>query len=376
MTPTTTVRLPKLDQDMTEGHVLEWLVEDGAEVAAGAPICVIETDKVSTELVAEGPGIVRIVIEAGQTAPIGAVLAVVGEDQPEGSLLTKDELGMERDQIAAPEQVDNLEATAAPLTRHVVAAREGDVSVVLPVNRQGWVRPHTVSPRWRRGPGSAVSANASMPTASAVPAMETVRPQEIGHALEQSRAVQQFAIRVLVPAERLRAVVTGAHARGLDHVSLTHVLVKAAAATLREQPALNVHYDDARCPLDEISINLLLADSEPALSPCIRNADRLSLAETADQARALKQHEQTEVSYAESVTPGSITLSNLGVFGIDEFTPRLTPPQVAVLGIGRVDETQHFWATLVVDPRAVTDAQAARWLAVFKQFCSEPALIL
>ena len=206
MSTATTVRLPKLDQDMTEGHILEWLVQDGAEVDAGAPICVIETDKVSTELVAEGSGVVHIVVEAGQTAPIGAVLAVVGGEGGMGSPPERGELDRTRDEVAGPEPVGNparvaFPEGAAPHARAapppvetVVVTRESDVSITLPVNRRGWARPHAVSPRRRIGDGSAQPVGASTPPASGAPAMELASSIDVMQGPAHGAVVEQFPV--------------------------------------------------------------------------------------------------------------------------------------------------------------------------------------
>lgn len=367
------IRLPKLDQDMVEGHVLEWLVEDGAEVQEGDPVVVIETDKVATELVAEGSGIVRIVVHAGQSAPVGGELGTIGGDAGRAASPQTGSDGAAAATTGKPE----VSPAAAP------CVPPGAATLRLPLDRNSWQRPHALSPRRRAalgGDGAMTGVGVAAETvATSVTTVSQPTPTQraLIETVTRSWAVPQFASRTLVPAAAIVNLVQAFRDRDGGRISVTHVLLKLMAGACREEPALNAHYvDGRRLRLDSLDINVLVEAGDDLYNPCVSGVAEKPLVRIADETRALIERARGHALTREDLRPGSMTLSNLGMYDIDDFTPLLYPPQVGILGVGRVNESVAFVATLVVDHRAVNGAQAARWLARFKGLCADPARLL
>lgn len=376
-----TIRLPKLDQDMTEGHLLEWLVAPGDRVVKQQPVAVIETDKVSTELTSSIDGVVvSIFVAAGVNAPVGAELAEIasaGDARPdEHAERSPGDRDVEAERPGhAPPGVASPSIAPLPFgqpARGAGSERLASTNAVrLPLERN-WARPHRLTPRTRY-----------LDTASTAPALELgppLRPAQraIVDAVERSWQVPQFSARAQISAERLLEVLAALRLSYGPGISLTHLLLKLAAEACREVPELNAHYEGGqRILLESVDVNLLVAVGDDLLNPRVEDVCRKSLREVAAETAAVVEACRGRTVKREELTPGSFTISNLGMYELDDFTPLLFPPQVAILGIGRVTgEPASFHTTLVVDHRAVNGVHAARYLGRFRSLCEEPLQLL
>jgi pyruvate dehydrogenase E2 component (dihydrolipoamide acetyltransferase) len=374
---TETIRLPKLDQDMTEGHLLEWLVEIGDHVVKDQPVAVIETDKVSTELTSSIDGVVTsIFVAAGANAPVGAKLAEIRT----GSGASTDEVGLSTSSdpdVAADETRDapapapassSADARSSVTSIGASGPTAGADDVRLPLDRD-WPRPHSLTPRRR--------SRDAPPGLEAFPLLALARRAGI-ETTEASGQVLPFAARAQISAVRLLEVLAALKLSYGSEFSLTHLLVKLAAQACRDVPEVNGYYDgNQRVLLESVDVNLLVAAGDDLLSPRVEDVCRKSIRDLANETTAAVEACRNQTVSQEDLRLGSFTISNLGMYGLDDFTPLVVPPQLAILGIGRVmGEPARFHSTLVVDYRAVNGVNAARYLGRFRSLCEEPLQLL
>jgi pyruvate/2-oxoglutarate dehydrogenase complex dihydrolipoamide acyltransferase (E2) component len=199
-------------------------------------------------------------------------------------------------------------------------------------------------------------------------------------AREMALAWQQPRVAIGVEVQ-MRAALALLEAHGVDgaRLSPTHAVLRSVALTLREYPRLNATVsDEAVEPASEVNIGLAVSLDEGVIVPVIRDADRKSVTELATEAAALAQAAREGSLRGTALRDGTFTVSTLGATGIDWFTPILNPPQVAILGVGRVDDrviarggtpvvAPTMVLTLVFDHRAVDGHPAALFLAAVRE---------
>jgi pyruvate dehydrogenase E2 component (dihydrolipoamide acetyltransferase) len=417
--------LPKMGMTMTEGTLAQWLVPDGAPVEKGQPIFRMLTEKINTEVEAEASGVLRHLVPEDSTVPAGAVV---------GCILAQDE------ELPA-ELVEMAASAAAPAAAAPAAAASGAGRGVPPARETGeFVR---ASPLARRlaeeagidlsqvegtGPGGrilqedverAIAARPEAPAPAMPPAGRTIAFKGVRRTIAQRmheslQTMAQLTITMEVDvteagrmcqelSERWQAEPGGS---GGVSVTYTHAIVKAAALALAEHPRLNSTLEgDIIRLLDEVNVGLAVSLDEGLIVPVVREADRKPLRQIAIEARELSEKARQGTLTVDEVTGGTFTLTTLGMYDVDVFTPIVNPPQCAILGVGRVKEVPAFLArggqtaarpgesasggegdqvvrrsvlnlSLSFDHRVVDGAPAAEFLRRVKHYLEHPDLLL
>jgi pyruvate dehydrogenase E2 component (dihydrolipoamide acetyltransferase) len=413
----TIVVLPKMGMTMTEGTLAQWLVPDGARVEKGQPIFRMLTEKINTEVEAETYGVLRHLVSEDTTVPAGAVV---------GCILAQDE-------ELPPELAEMAAAAVAPAPAAAAPApvASGAGAGPLPAREGGeFVR---ASPLARRlaeeagidlsqvegtGPGGrilqedverAIAARREVPVAPApaAPAAGRTVPfkgvrRTIGQRMHESlQTMAQLTITMEVDvteagrmcqelSERWRSGLPAGQAGpdGGVSVTYTHAIVKAAALALAEHPRLNSTLEgDVIRLLDEVNVGVAVSLDEGLIVPVVRQADRKPLRQIAVEARELSEKARQGTLTVDEVTGGTFTVTTLGMYDVDVFTPIVNPPQCAILGVGRVKEVPAFEGDRVVrrsvlslslsfDHRVVDGAPAAEFLRRVKHYLEHPELLL
>ncbi|MBK7916879.1 MAG: 2-oxo acid dehydrogenase subunit E2 [Chloroflexi bacterium] len=376
------VIMPKFSMTQEEGRVMAWLVAEGDIVEKGDPLLEVETDKVTMEVEAPESGVLRgVAVKEGDVAPVTAVIA----------------------HIVLPGEVWRAEPVkATPVARRVAAAagvNVGDVPAAGKVRRQdveaylGKVRATPAARRLARAQGVDLTAvNGSGPHGR-VQAKDVVSP------VVEEKAVQPVSAMRRTIAERLtRSYQTIPHItftvaadmtavtdlrRRLNErgdgatVSVTAVLVKVCAWALGRQPLVNASWRVDGIQLHEQAhIGVAVALDDGLIVPVVQNAVHLGLAAIADQVQDLTARARNGRLQPADVQGGTFTISNLGMWGVEQFTAVINPPQSAILAVGRIvkqpvvetamgDEIvirPMMKMTLSVDHRIIDGAVAARFL--------------
>ena len=440
----TAVIMPKVDMDQETGAISEWHVADGATVQQGKAILTIETNKVAIEVEAPASGILHILKSTvGEVMPIGTVIAQIlqpGEalpgapsagvapSAPAAQAAPAPEVAVTpvAKKLAADLGVD-LAAVAGSGPRGKVTTK--DVHAAARVGAPGKVNATPAAKRLAReqdmdlttlvgsGPAGRVQAGDVLEAASTrAPAAETLLPaaqpqptsgqeaDEIIPLVGMRRTIAErltasyqtiphitFTARVDMTGFNAARAELNAHAQsaGLPKISVTALLVKAVAHVLKRHPWLNSSLvgDEIRLR-KEINVGVAVALETGLIVPVVRQADRKGLAELATEVDDLALRAREGRLTPSDVGGGTFTISNLGPFGVEEFTAIINPPQAAILAVGATQleaVPQEGGAivarpimrlTLSADHRVVDGAVAARFLGDLKAVLTAPTLIL
>jgi pyruvate dehydrogenase E2 component (dihydrolipoamide acetyltransferase) len=345
----TPIRMPALAQTSDELRLTAWLKTEGEQVTEGEPLFEAETDKAELEVEATASGtLLRCLAGPGETVSTGTVVAWIGhpgEDIPQ-----------------ATDSSSRLPAT--PAARVLARERGIDLAQITGSGPGGRIE--------RRDVLAAVDG--AGPPRADDGTIDVVPPHRRAIAARLARAatVPQFTVSRTVDARPALA-----RAAGLDGVTLTHVLLQAAAAALRAMPHVNrVWLDDGPrfLRLAHCHVGLAIAADDNLIVATIPEPDRLGLEELAlTTRRAVDEGRRGRLS-AVFTAPAAMTVSNLGMFGVDRFEAIVDPDQTAILAAGRAVERPAVTAdgiaavpqldlVLTVDHRTVDGAAAARFLA-------------
>jgi pyruvate/2-oxoglutarate dehydrogenase complex dihydrolipoamide acyltransferase (E2) component len=423
------VLLPKLGLTMEYGVIEEWLVAPGTAVKPGEPLLRLATDKVDVDVEAEGTGVFHPVVEPGTELPPGTLigwLLEVGEvlpgqqatpvssaspsrlfcspnarrvarergidiaglngTGPGGRIITADVL----DSVATLSPPPPPARAASPLVRREAAAAGVDLGTVAGTGPGGKVLRADIR-------AAATGETATGETATAGPANEVIpltgmrgviaaRMHTSLHEMAQltlgTEAVMDAAV-----ALRAELKVQWQQA-GMPVPTITDLIVRAAALALREHPRLNASVRDGAIYVQpQINVGLAVALDEGLMVPVLRRADQLTLSGLAARSSRLAQAARDGSVALPDLEGGTFTVSTLGGYGIDFFTPVITPGQVAILGVGRLRDsvrweettpvrTQVLTLSLTFDHRAVDGAPAAAYLRSVVSRLSSPLTLL
>jgi pyruvate dehydrogenase E2 component (dihydrolipoyllysine-residue acetyltransferase) len=373
----TAIRMPALAQTSDELRLTAWLKTEGEQVTEGEPLFEAETDKAELEVEATTSGtLLRCLAGPGETVSIGAVVAWIGhpgEDIPQA--------GPEVPAAAAVAQPGLVPASASP----PASVSLPDSSSRLPATPAARVlaraRGIDLAQLTGSGPGGRIErrdvvavldgAGPRPPGGGTTDAVPRHR-QAIAARLSRAATVPQFTVSRTVDARPALA-----RTAGLDGVTLTHVLLQAAAAALRAMPVVNrVWLDDGPrfLRLAHCHVGLAIASDDNLIVATIPEPDRLGLEELALTTRRAVDEGRRGRLAAAFTAPAAMTLSNLGMFGVDRFEAIVDPDQTAILAVGRAVErpavtpdgiaaVPQLDLALTVDHRTVDGAAAARFLA-------------
>ena len=436
------VVMPRLSDSMEEGTILRWLVESGAEVSRGDEIVEIETDKANMTYEADASGVLEIVAYEGDTLPIGELIARIGGgDSSEGQatrragpVAAEDDSAGGAAEIVSPapparsaEATDGEGAAAPSPSMPAVGERSAEPA---PTGENGRVKASPIARRLARergvdlaaltgtGPGGRIvkadveAAEAAPTAAPAAPAAPQAVPgpvtagergggkgettveelsrtqQTIARRMAESKAtVPDFYVATEVDMaaavavrEQLKALASEEH----PAPSFNDFVVKAVALALREFPRANGAYKDGRFELYErVNVGVAVAAENALIVPTVFDADEKSLGEIALETRALAARVRAGQITPPEVSGGTFTVSNLGMFGVTEFTAIINGGQAGILTVGALRDVpvvvdgavvpgKRMTLTLVSDHRILYGADAAQVLARIRALLASP----
>jgi pyruvate dehydrogenase E2 component (dihydrolipoamide acetyltransferase) len=373
----TEIVLPQWSMGMADGTIVRWLKQEGDEVRQGEPLVEVEAAKVTSEVEAEVSGVLaRILVAEGETVPVRTPLCVIG---------AADEVRARA--AAATKPVDAATDTATPLPP--AAASQPTVQVIPAARKMAKEHGIDLSQVRGSGPGGRITVEdvqrvitATSRSAPSVPPASSTTGQVIPLtgmrgtiARRMQQSLQTSAQVTLVTEVDVSALVQlREELKQQFALTYTDLIVKAVALALKEHPRLNAWIEGEHVQLEQaIHIGVAVALDEGLIVPVVRNADRKSLQEIAQETRLLAQRAREGSLTREEITGSTFSVSNLGMYGIDAFTPIINPPEVAILGIGRMNEKfmrvsqegewrQVMTLSLTFDHGAVDGAPAAAFL--------------
>ena len=404
------VPMPKLSMTMEEGELISWVKREGDQVRAGDVIAEVNSDKVEMEVESPADGtLVRLTATEGEIVPVGAPIATLeteAEDLLGGILDTPDgtatEAGAETPpstaEAAAPAGPADSTATPAP-------APAGPTPVVPAARRRAGELGVEVAAVTGTGPNGLVRVGdvEAAATAPAAPVAQADDVEEIPlssmrrvvarRLVESMQSTPHFYLTTNVDAEDLlgfRAELNQQLAGGDEDlkVSVNDLIVKACANLLQTNPQLNVSFaGDKLLVHRRVNVGVAVAVDGGLLVPVVRDADHKSLTQVAREARELIGRARDGKLAGDDVGGGTFTVSNLGMFGIEQFTAVINPPEAAILAVGAAlpepvatDDGlavhRRMRLTLSIDHRALDGATGAAFLAQLKDSLEHPLRIV
>jgi pyruvate dehydrogenase E2 component (dihydrolipoamide acetyltransferase) len=337
---------------MLEGTVVQWFKVEGDTVTEGDPLAEIEASKTTEELAAPADGVLgRILVGPGETVPVHELLAVLdAPGEPAGAVAPSPG----RPQVAVP---------VTPRARRLASELGVDLAGVAGSGPGGRIDEEDVR------------AVAAAPVGEAVPAipLSRMRSTIASRMVSSLQSTAQLTLTTTVDVTDL--VAYRETVEGPGRPSYTDLVVKAAAVALRRHPGLNASLEGERILLwPHVNVGIATALEEGLVVPVIRDADRKSLAEITAESTDLVARARTGAISGQDISGSTFTVTSLGAHGIDAFTPIVNPPEVAILGIGRITDQpapadgaitwrKVMTLSLTVDHRVIDGAPGAEFLA-------------
>jgi len=435
--------MPKLSPTMEEGQISRWLKKEGDKVSMGEPLAEIDTDKATMEMQALANGVLlKILINEGQSAPLGQTIAVVGEPNEDiASLLSEAPAAAspKQEQQKQEEPKEEKPAAPPPPPQAKAAAASSAAQPAAPVanGRQPQAAAADsgrmiVSPLAARmaaeagidlrslqgsGPNGriikrdieeAMSHPKAAPAQPAFPrAVEPGRFQQVAASAYRDEPaseirkviakrlvtslgpVPHFFLTTEIEMDRAAEMRKGINALDPElKISVNDIVIKVAAAALRQHPEINASFQGNFVRYYEhADVGVAVAIEDGLITPVIRSADQKSLSEIAAEVRELAERARSRKLKPEEYTGASFSISNLGMFGIDEFTAVINPPEGAILAVGAMSAKpvvrdneivirQMMRVTMSCDHRVIDGATGAKFLQTFKKILENPLYLV
>ena len=413
------IEMPKLSDTMTEGTLVRWLKKEGDKVRTGDVLAEVETDKATMEMAADDEGILgKIYVPAGSKAGLGVALAVLveeGEAVPDAPTAKVP---------AAPAAAAGGGAPAAAVPRGPGAKASGGSATG---GAGGRVKASPLAKKLAAergvdlrmlagsGPGGRIvradvlGAPVGGPVAGAAKPVQTIRPVAgpddtripltgmrtiIAERLLMSKTqIPHFYLNIEVDAGPIMAlrgeINAGTEKSGGNKYTVNDFILKAVAAAAAQVPAVNASFDgDSIVQFAAVNLSVAVAVEDGLVTPVLRNADKKSLLEVSTAVKDFAARAKGKKLSPDEFAGGTITVSNLGAYGIDNFDAIINPPQAAILSIGAAKKVpvvnakgeitvgNRMWVGMSCDHRVVDGAVGATYLAALKKLLENPALML
>ena len=426
------VEMPKMSDTMEEGVLVAWMAEEGDTVSAGDVIAQVETDKATMDLEVYDDGVLlKRVIEEGDAVPIGGLIAILGKAGEDVSGLLSSYQGGDGKSSAAAADVSVAAEPAAPavpeqpmmasgdgasvpgtpvvagrikvspLARRIAKEHAIDLMTVRGSGPEGRIVKRDIEEALSKVPEVAVEQPAAvMAGAPAVAGdYESIRISQmrktISKRLSQSKyTAPHFYLTVDVEMDNVVAFrkqlneLAASQERG--KVSFNDFITKSCALALRQHPYANASYMAKEGEIrlhNAVHVAIAVAVDEGLVTPVIRNADQKGLGQIAEETRAFAKKARDKALMPADLEGSTFTTSNLGMFGIEEFTAIINPPNACILAIGAIRDTpvvkdgelvvgKRMKITLSCDHRIVDGATGAQFLNTIKGYLEDPMNLL
>jgi len=388
---------------MEAGTIVRWLKSEGDRVEKGEPLYELDTEKVTQEVEADASGVLlKILAQEGEEIEVGKRIAVIGEEGEAVSDAEAPETAREeetptateppeerasesgaRDSAADGRALDSAtgRVKASPLARRIARERSIDLSSLTGTGPEGRVVAEDVE--------RAAAAPAYAPAVAAPLEAEVVKLSSLRKTIARrlTEAWEAPAFQIATSADMTRALALRERLRE-EKVTVTDVLTKLCAVALLRHREVNAHFsgDELRI-FPSAHIGLAVATERGLLVPVLRECERKSLTQLASERGELVARAREAKLTQDDLDGGTFTISNLGMYGVEQFTAVLNPPQAAILAVGAIEERPVVEAgelavrplmsmTLTCDHRAVDGAVASEFLGTVKALLEEPGLAL
>ena len=396
----TAVILPKLDEAMLTGTIVRWVREEGNWVEKGETILEIETEKVVFEIEAEESGILsKVMVKEGDEVHVGAIIAFIlqpGEEAPEvpePAITAKGEVpaAVPAASVKVPRAPKEAKAIkASPAAKKIAKEHNIDIATIKGTGPGGRIVKEDVLRAVEESKVAAalpVQEEPGLAEEEVVP-LSSMR-KVIARRMTESFQVPHFYLAIEVDTrefgETRRQLVPLIENETGIRLTVTDLIIKMVAKALEDNPAANCAYVDGSVKFfKRIDIGLVTAVEGGLLVPVIRQANQKSLAEIAQARAELTERARDGKLSMVEMRDSTFTISNLGMFGIDQFSAVLQPPEAAILAVGRIADKAvardgkivirpMMTLTLSIDHRVLDGVIGSLFLQSLKDYIENPA---
>ena len=380
------IAVPKWGIEMVEGTITTWNKSEGDAIAKGDEVFEMESDKIVNVWDAPVAGVLRrIIAAAGDAHPVGALLGVIAAadvsdadiDQfiaEHSATKTDTEVAPAAAETAAPQQTvqtGDAYTRSSPSVRRLADELGVDLGTVTGTGRRGRITDDDVK--------AATGSDSSAPEGVQVIPLSATRKTIARRLTEAKQSIPHFYLTAEYALDGLLAHRAKLNETGSVKVSVNDLLVWSVAQALMKEPRVNVNLvNDSIHQFDAAHISVAIATDEGLYPATVRNADTLSPAEIAEATGALAEKAKTGKLTKDDISGGSFTVSNLGMFGITQFTAIINPPMGAILAMGKASQqavvregeigiATMLSVTLSCDHRVIDGAVGAQFLATLDE---------
>jgi len=405
------VRMPKLSDTMTDGVVAAWHKKVGDKVKSGDLLAEIETDKATMEFESFQDGILlHIGVEAGKSVPVNSILAILGEKGEDVSALIKEVPVAKVEAVQVKEE--KKETTKAPEVPVVVAEKKEEIRSL---NEDGRIKASPLAKKVAEDKGININSvkgsgdngriikrdidnyqpvagiasfafsGAESYTEEPVSQMRKVIARRLA---ESKFSAPHFYLTMEIDMNNAMEARKSINAVSPVKVSFNDLVIKASANALRKHPKINSSWLGDKIRYNQhVNIGVAVAVEEGLLVPVVRFADNKSISQITEEVKAFAQKAKDKKLQPSDWEGNTFTISNLGMFGIEEFTAIINPPDACILAVGGIKEVpvvkngqvvagNIMKVTLSCDHRVVDGASGAAFLQTLKQYLENPVLML
>jgi len=423
------INMPKLSDTMEEGTIVEWKKKSGDPVKTGDVLAEVESDKATFDLEADADGVLQILVEQGVPAKIGAPIARIGEGgaqaaapapapkakpkEPPAPPAVAEEPAPAQKSAPTTEVAAQAPAPAPPLERGG-SEEDGHVKASPLARRLAEEMGVDLSSIQGTGPEGRIVKEDVLAAGSARPKTERRRPQPVAERavgpdvelVEPNRMQATIARRMVEATTTIPEFQVTVEARvdlavslrqqlkesvpGAEKVTITDFLVRACALALRKFPEVNSSWIDGKFQRKRaINIGLAVAPSQGMglLVPVVHDADRKDIVQISIESRQVIERARSGRPAEGDLSGATFSISNLGMYGVDEFTAIINPPEAAILAVGAIKDVavvqdgrivpgKVMRMTLSVDHRVFYGATAAQFMAEVRRLLENPVTLL
>lgn len=415
------IRMPRLSDTMEEGNIIAWLKKVGDPVSPGDILAEVETDKATMDLESFFEGtLLHIGVQEGLVAVDGIIAVIGNKDEDVDAILAsagggaaapaakEDVVKEETSASTVPEQDEDIVAEASapatissdgdrikasPLAKSIAKENNINLSNISGSGDGGRIIKQDIEEAIKNG-GSNASSNASSATVVVPSGQDVTLPvsqmrKAIARRLGESKfTAPHFYLTVEINMERSIAARNEIKALGQHKISFNDIIIKACALALRQHPMINASWTgDTIIQHGDVNMGVAVAVSDGLLVPVINNADYKPMHVISEEVREKAGRAREKRLKPDEMQGNTFTISNLGNFGIEEFTAIINPPDSCILAVGSIMEKpivkdgqlaigNMMKVTLSCDHRVVDGASGAAFLKTVKGFLENPLLML
>lgn len=403
------IRMPRMSDTMTEGVFVKWLKKIGDTVKSGDVLAEVETDKATMELESFQEGVLlHIGVEAGQAAAIDSIIAILGKQGEDISSILANEKKSDKVATNTSSKSDSNESKpaektsdsivvndvaaidgrlkASPLAKNIAKEKGINLSAVQGSGEGGRIVKRDVE---QLSPSSKPAVSTSMVVNSGTESFSdttlTNMRKTIARRLSESKhTAPHFYLTIAIQMDKAIEARKSINAKGDVKISINDLVVKACSVALLKHPTINSSWmQDFIRTNHHVHIGVAVAIEDGLIVPVIKFANTKSLSAISSETKILVDKARNKQLKPDEFSGNTFTISNLGMFGIDEFTAIINPPDACILAVGGISETpivqngnivigNIMKVTLSCDHRVVDGASGAAFLNTLKELLEEP----